>query len=75
MKPEDFVGNLTVEPVSSSLVSITLSAPTHAEAVRRLETLTSIYLAFRAEQLSAQSRDPHRRHEAAHRRGAGSRER
>jgi hypothetical protein len=56
MPPEDFVSSLTVEPVSSSLMSITLSAPTHAEAVRRLETLTSIYLAFRAEQLTAQSR-------------------
>jgi uncharacterized protein involved in exopolysaccharide biosynthesis len=56
MRPEDFLASLTVEPMSSSLVSITLAAPTDAEAVRRLETLTSTYLGFRAEQLSVQSK-------------------
>ena len=53
--PDDFLDGLTVEPVSSDLVSLTLAAPTEAEAVRRLDILTSIYLAFRAEQLSRQS--------------------
>jgi hypothetical protein len=56
MRPEDFLASLTAEPVSSTLLSITLAAPTDAEAVRRLETLTSVYLDFRAEQLSVQSK-------------------
>jgi hypothetical protein len=54
--PQDFVGSLTVEPASFSLLSITLAGPTHVEAVRRLEALTSIYLDFRAEQLFVQSK-------------------
>jgi hypothetical protein len=56
MSPEEFLGSLTVEPVSSTLLSITLAAPTHAEAIRRLEGLSSTYLDFRDEQLSVQSR-------------------
>jgi hypothetical protein len=54
--PEDFLKSVTVEPVSSDLLALTLSAPTDAEAVRRLDALTSIYLEFRAEQLSLQSK-------------------
>jgi hypothetical protein len=55
MTPDDFLSNVTAEPVSSDLVSLTLAGPTDAEAVRRLRVLTSTYLDFRAVQLSAQS--------------------
>ena len=55
MTPDDFLKSVTVVPDSSDLLSLTLTASSDAEAVRRLEALTSIYLAFRAEQLSAQS--------------------
>ncbi len=55
MPPEDFLKSVTAVPVSSELLTLTLSAPTDAEAVRRLEALTSIYLTFRGEQLSLQS--------------------
>jgi capsular polysaccharide biosynthesis protein len=53
--PEDFLKSVTVEAVSAELLSVTLSAPDDAEAVRRLDGLTSTYLQFRAEQLSLQS--------------------
>ena len=44
MTPDDFLKSVTVVPVSSELLSLTLTAPSDAEAVRRLEALTSIYL-------------------------------
>jgi capsular polysaccharide biosynthesis protein len=55
MTPDDFVKSVAVERTSPELLSVTLTGPSDAEAVRRLEVLTSIYLAFRAEQLSSQS--------------------
>ena len=55
MTPDEFLSSVTVVPVSSELLSLTLTAPSDAEAVRRLTALTSIYLQFRAEQLSTQS--------------------
>ncbi len=55
MTPDDFLNSVTVEPVSSDLVSLTLAGPTDTEAVRRLSVLTSTYLDFRAEQVSVQS--------------------
>jgi hypothetical protein len=53
--PEDFLKSLTIEPEGSELLLLTLTAPDDAEAVRRLNAVTSIYLEFRAEQLSLQS--------------------
>ena len=53
--PEDFLKTVKVEPLSSELLTLTLTAPTDAEAVRRLDAFTSIYLEFRAKQLSLQS--------------------
>ena len=53
--PEDFLKSVKVEPASSELLMLTLTAPVDAEAVRRLGVLTSTYLQFRAEQLSLQS--------------------
>ena len=55
MTPDDFLKSVTVLPVSSELMSITLTAPTDAEAIRRLTALNSIYLQFRGEQLTLQS--------------------
>lgn len=55
MLPEDFLKSFVVEAESSELMTLTLSAPTDAEAVRRLEGLTAVYLGFRAAQLSQQS--------------------
>jgi capsular polysaccharide biosynthesis protein len=55
MPPEDFLKSFTVEAENAELMTLTISAPTDAEAVRRLEGLTETYLAFRARQLSMQS--------------------
>ena len=55
MSPDDFLKTISVEPVSDELLTISLTAPSDAEAVRRLRTLTSIYLDFRGQQLSMQS--------------------
>jgi capsular polysaccharide biosynthesis protein len=56
MTPDAFLKTMKVVPVSSELLSITLTGPSDAEAVRRLEMLTSLYLDFRGEQLSLQSK-------------------
>jgi len=53
--PDDFLKSFTIEPTGSELLILTLAAPDDAEAVRRLEALTSVYLEFRSEQLSLQS--------------------
>ena len=55
ISPEDFLKSVTAEPGTSELLSLTLTAPSDAEAVRRLAALTTIYLEFRGEQLSLQS--------------------
>ena len=55
MTSGDFLGTVTAEPMSPDVMSISLTAPTDIEAVRRLDALTSTYLAFRTEQLALQS--------------------
>ena len=55
MTPDEFLESVTAESVSSELLTLTITAPTDAEAIRRLAALTSVYLAFRGEQLSTQS--------------------
>jgi capsular polysaccharide biosynthesis protein len=55
VSPEDFLKGVTAEPVSSELLTLTISGPSDAEAVGRLTALTSVYLEFRAEQISLQS--------------------
>jgi len=56
MSPEDLTGSVEVVPSSSSeILQLTMTAPTDAEAVRRLDRLTTEYLDFRAKQISAQS--------------------
>ena len=54
--PEDFRRTVRVEQLSPELLSLTLTADTDAEAVRRLDVLARVYLNFRAEQLSLQSK-------------------
>jgi hypothetical protein len=56
LAPEAFLKGVKLEAVSSELLTLTLTAPTDAEAVRQLNALTSVYLEFRAEQLSLQSK-------------------
>lgn len=55
MTPEAFLKTIEAERISPELMTITLGAPTDDEAVRRLATLTTVYLDFRAEQLTRQS--------------------
>ena len=55
VSPDDFLKSIRAEPVSSELLTLTLAGPTDAEAVRRLNVFTAIYLNFRGEQLSMQS--------------------
>ena len=55
MTPDAFLKSVNSLPVSSDLLSLSVTAPSDAEAVRRLTALTSIYLSFRGEQLSIQS--------------------
>jgi len=55
MAADDFLGTVTAVPVSSDVLSLTLTAPTDDEAVRRLDALTSAYLEFRAGQVALQS--------------------
>lgn len=54
ISPEDLMSSLTVREDSADLVSVFLTAPTDAEAVRRLEALTSTYLDFRGKELTRQ---------------------
>jgi capsular polysaccharide biosynthesis protein len=56
MSPEDLLNSVkTVPSDSPEILQLNMSAPTEAEAVRRLDRFTKDYLAFRAKQISAQS--------------------
>jgi capsular polysaccharide biosynthesis protein len=56
MSPEDLMNTVEAVPSGSNeILQLTMTAPTNADAVRRLETFTKEYLDFRAEQISAQS--------------------
>lgn len=55
MSPDAFNATVTIEAESNDLLTVTLTAPTDAEAVRRLQGLTTTFLTFRGEQLSFQS--------------------
>lgn len=56
MGPDDFNSTITIQAEGNDLLTLTLTAPTDAEAVRRLDGLTRTFLAFRGEQLSFQSK-------------------
>jgi capsular polysaccharide biosynthesis protein len=55
MTADEFLGTVTAVSESADVMSISLTAPTDDEAVRRLDALTSTYLGFRAAQLQLQS--------------------
>lgn len=55
MSPEALVSSLTVQPMNSTqLLQLTMTAPTGPEAMHRLDSFSQQYLAFRAQQVSAQ---------------------
>lgn len=53
--PDDFRDTVTVEAQSPDVMRLRMTAESDAEAVRRLSALTTEYLRFRADQLTAQS--------------------
>ena len=58
MSPEALLASVTVVPPNSNqLLEITMTAPNEGETLRRLDRFTSEYLAFRAQQVSAQSNE------------------
>lgn len=56
MRPEDLMDSVAVVPSDSSdILQLTMTGPTDAEALRRIDSYTKEYLDFRAKQVSAQS--------------------
>lgn len=55
MSAQELLTTVTVDPTTSSIMTISLKAATAKEAQNRLATLTSAFLGFRSRQLSAQS--------------------
>ncbi|MDU0312999.1 hypothetical protein RKE38_04810 [Phycicoccus sp. M110.8] len=55
MTPEAFRATITADPVTTEVLTITVSAPDTESAVRRAAALTSVYLDFRATQLRSLS--------------------
>jgi capsular polysaccharide biosynthesis protein len=56
ISPGTLVGSLTATDTGSTqILQVTMTAPTEAEAVRRLEVLTAVYLQFRAKKVTAQT--------------------
>jgi capsular polysaccharide biosynthesis protein len=56
ISPDDMMHSVKAIPTGSTeILQVTISAPTDAEAVRRLDRFTKEYLSFRAIQISAQS--------------------
>jgi capsular polysaccharide biosynthesis protein len=56
MSAQDLINSVKAVPSGSpEILQLNMSAPTEAEAVRRLDRFTKDYLGFRAKQISAQS--------------------
>ena len=55
MTPEAFRSTVTVEPVTSEIMALKISAPDPASAVTRGQELVRQYLSFRAQQLTSMS--------------------
>ena len=55
LTPEAFRATITAEPVTTEVLTITVSAPDTESAVKRAAALTSVYLDFRATQLRSLS--------------------
>ncbi|MDN5854006.1 MAG: hypothetical protein L0K86_14395, partial [Actinomycetia bacterium] len=56
MAPEDFQALVAAEPVTSSVLVLTVQAPDDAAAIARIESLSENFLDFRAEQIESQSK-------------------
>jgi capsular polysaccharide biosynthesis protein len=52
LRPEAFQATVTAAPLSSQLMTVTVTAPSEREAISRVNTLATVYLGFRAQQLS-----------------------
>ncbi len=55
MTPEDFQSTITVVPVTSDVLALSVEAPDNTAAMARVRALSDAYLSFRAEQVQAQS--------------------
>lgn len=55
VRPEDIMDSVKASPATSDVLVLTMAAPTKEEAVRRLTAFSSVYLEFRARQVTAQS--------------------
>jgi capsular polysaccharide biosynthesis protein len=55
LTPHDFQAAMDVEPLTSTVLVLTLTAYSDEEAVRRASATSEIYLDFRADQLDAQT--------------------
>jgi capsular polysaccharide biosynthesis protein len=52
LRPEDFQDTVTGIPLSNQLMAVSVTAPSDREAIQRVNALTTVYLDFRAQQLS-----------------------
>jgi capsular polysaccharide biosynthesis protein len=55
MSADDFLSTMSATSTGSQVMTVTLEAPNQKEAVRRLSTLTDVYLTYRASQVTAQA--------------------
>lgn len=55
MTPEDFHTSVTVDPETSTVLVLTLTAPDTAEALRRVRALAAAFLRFRTEKMDFQT--------------------
>src|SRR5262249_23205101 len=53
MSAEDFGSTVTAGELSDQLMTVTVTAPSDQEAIKRVTTLASDYLAFRGQQMNA----------------------
>lgn len=56
MTPEDFQETTKVEPLTSDVLTISVYAADDAAATERVQSLTEVFMAFRADQIEAQSK-------------------
>jgi capsular polysaccharide biosynthesis protein len=52
LSPDDFQSSVTASPLSDQLMTVKVTAPSDQEAIERANTLATVYLDFRGEQLS-----------------------
>lgn len=54
LNPVKFLGKAPGNSISDNVLVVTINAPSYSEAVRRVNAVTTAYLAFRAQQYNAQ---------------------